>query len=332
MQRCLQLAQKGFGKVSPNPMVGCIIVHEDKIIGEGYHKEYGGLHAEPEALNAVADKSLLSDSTVYVSLEPCAHYGKTPPCAPLLVKSGVRRVVIGALDPYHEVDGRGITILKEGGIDVTSGILKEACEQINKRFITYHTQKRPYIILKWAETADGFMAGKGQKQISGKAAQIRLHQWRTEEDAFMIGTHTLLQDNPQLNSRHWPGKNPVRVVIDMNLKSPGMALNFYDGSQETIILNGVKDAKDGNLQFVRLEDNSPKAIVQALYKSNIQSVVVEGGAELLNSFLQEGLYDEVRVFKSKQLHFADGKRAPALSALALSTEDLGEDELILYFK
>lgn len=330
MQRCLQLAQKGLGKVSPNPMVGCVIVYNDEIIGEGYHKVYGGPHAEPEALGSVLDKSLLPGSTVYVSLEPCAHYGKTPPCAPLLLESGVRRVVIGALDPYREVDGRGIQILKRGGAEVTTGVLGQECETLNKRFMTYHIHKRPYIILKWAETADGFIAGERQEQISGKAAQARLHQWRTEEDAFMVGTNTLLQDNPRLNSRYWPGKNPSRIAIDMALRSEGTKLHFYDGQQDTIILNGIKEGIENNIQFVKIEDRSPQSISGALYERGIQSVVLEGGADLLNSFITQGLFDEIRVFKSKSLHFGKGKVAPVIPASAGIIEDLGDDELILY--
>lgn len=332
MQRCLQLAQKGFGKASPNPMVGCVIVHEYKIIGEGYHSAYGGPHAEPEALRSVTDKSLLPASTVYVSLEPCAHYGKTPPCAPLLVESGVRKVVIGALDPYHEVDGRGVQILKQGGVEVVTGVLRKECEQVNKRFMTYHIHKRPYIILKWAETSDGFIAGEERKQISGKAAQILLHQWRTEEDAFMVGTNTLLQDDPRLNARYWPGKNPTRVAIDMSLRSDGMKLHFYDGSQDTMILNNIKDGIENNIQFVRIGDSSPQSIASALYEKRIQSVVIEGGADLLNSFIAQGLYDEIRVFKSKRLYFGKGRQAPISPLPASATEDLDEDELILYYK
>lgn len=332
MQRCLQLAQKGLGKVSPNPMVGCVIVHGDKIIGEGYHKAYGGPHAEPEAMASLVDKSLLRESTVYVSLEPCAHYGKTPPCAPLLVESGVRKVVIGALDPYHQVDGRGVQILKQGGVEVITGVLQKECEEINKRFITYHVRKRPYIILKWAETSDGFIAGEGRRQISGKAAQTRLHQWRTEEDAFMVGTNTLLNDNPQLNSRNWPGKNPTRIAIDMQLKSGGMQLHFHDGSQDTIILNGIRNGTEGNVQFTRIVDNSPQSIIEAIYNKRIQSVVIEGGARLLNSFIQQGYYDEVRVLRSKRLLWGKGEKVPALPALTSISEDLDDDELILYSK
>lgn len=333
MRRCLQLADLGRGKVAPNPLVGCVIVHEGLIIGEGYHRKFGCSHAEVEAVNSVKNPELLRESTVYVSLEPCSHYGKTPPCADLLVNHQVKKVVIGCVDSNEKVAGKGIAILKAAGIEVETGILEEACRKQNERFFTFHEKKRPFIILKWAETKDGFIAG-GKKQISGKLAQTILHKWRTEEQAFLIGTNTLLEDNPRLNARLWKGNNPLRVAIDFELKSLAFnekhGLCFYDGTQKTMILNGRRDDKTDAVDFVKLNDKSPQAICAALAEENIQSVILEGGRALLQSFLDENLWDELRVFQSKEMLFGNGLSAPLFEAEKISVQDLETDTLSIY--
>ena len=332
MKRCLQLAQKGFGNVSPNPMVGCVIVHEGKIIGEGYHMAYGEAHAEVNAVNAITDQSLLKESDVYVSLEPCAHYGKTPPCAPMLVEKQVKRVVIGTLDPFPLVAGKGAGILKDAGIAVTTGVLEKECRFINRRFFTFHSKKRPYIILKWAESADGFIGTGEHVQISGLAAQRRLHQWRSEEDAFMVGTNTLMDDNPHLSTRLWQGKNPVRIAVDMQLKSAGKPLNFFNRSQRTLILNGIKTETSRGVEYLKIDNSDPLTMMNTLYLSGIQSVVIEGGAQLLDSFIRLNLFDEIRRFKSKKTELGHGVQAPRIDFVPHKTENLVDDELLTYIK
>lgn len=330
MQRCLQLAALGAGKVAPNPMVGCVIVLNDKIIGEGYHKHYGASHAEVNAVDSVQNKELLKDATVYVSLEPCSHFGKTPPCADLLKHCQVKQVVVGCLDPHEQVAGKGVEKLRKAGIDVLVGILENECKYLNRRFITFHEKKRPYVILKWAETKDGFMAGP-EKQISGRLAQQRLHLWRSEEAAFMVGTRTLIEDNPALNVRLVSGNNPIRIAVDNELKSLNHELKFYDQSQATIIINTVKNAKDGLIEFIKVMDTTPNSILNALFERHILSVVIEGGAKLLNSFMQSNTYDEIRVFKSKDKMFLSGLSSPEVLINASVKEDLGEDELLIYY-
>ncbi len=330
LQLAFNLAQKGFGMVSPNPMVGCVIAHNENIIGEGYHQQYGGPHAEVNAINAVTDLSLLRDSTVYVTLEPCSHYGKTPPCANLLIQHGVKKVVIACLDPNPLVAGKGVALLKAAGIEVEVGILENEALAMNKRFITYHTRKRPYIILKWAMSKDGYMSHPDTKQISGHKAQLMLHQWRTQEDAFVIGTETLLIDNPQLNSRLAIGKNPIRMAIDFDLKSQNLPLHFYDQSQKTYLLNGRKESKEGEVEFLKIANKNPDSIVECLYQKSIQSIVIEGGQRLLNSFISAGLYDEIRIFKSKQLILNGGQLAPEIPEFNAAISDLETDELLVY--
>jgi len=324
------LAEKGFGHVSPNPMVGCLIVHNGEIIGSGYHKIYGGPHAEVNAINSVKDANLLKDSIAYVSLEPCSHFGKTPPCADLLIQSDIKKVVIGSLDPNPLVAGQGMEKLKQAGIDVKHGVLEYECKKLNKRFFTFINKKRPYIILKWAESADGFMGSEDTKQISGLAAQKRLHKWRSEEDAFLVGTNTLLQDNPQLNTRLWKGKNPIRVAIDFNLKSEKKHLKFYDQSQRTIILNGLKNEISNGIEFIQIPEHKVETIIHALYQCKISSVVIEGGSELLKSFIAANLYDEIRILKSKKLILSQGIEAPKIDFVASNSEDLIDDFLTLY--
>jgi diaminohydroxyphosphoribosylaminopyrimidine deaminase/5-amino-6-(5-phosphoribosylamino)uracil reductase len=324
------LAEKGFGHVSPNPMVGCLIVQNGEIIGSGYHKEYGGPHAEVNAINEVKDPSLLHGSTAYVSLEPCSHFGKTPPCADLLIKVGIKKVVIGSSDPNPLVAGQGMEKLKQAGIEVKYSVLENECKKLNKRFFTFINKKRPYIILKWAESADGFIGSKDTKQISGLAAQKRLHKWRSEEDAFLLGTNTLLQDNPQLNTRFWKGKNPIRIALDFELKSENKHLKFYDQSQRSIILNGVKNEACNGIEFIKIPDRKIETIIEALYQCKISSVVIEGGSQLLNSFIDSNLYDEIRILKSKKIFLKDGIAAPKIDFVSSSSEDLLDDYLNIY--
>ncbi|MBP5318147.1 MAG: bifunctional diaminohydroxyphosphoribosylaminopyrimidine deaminase/5-amino-6-(5-phosphoribosylamino)uracil reductase RibD [Paludibacteraceae bacterium] len=295
MRRCLQLAKLGSGRVAPNPMVGCVIAVGDKVLSEGYHRQFGGPHAEVNALNALSDKSLLAEATLFVNLEPCSHYGKTPPCARRLIDEGVRRVVIANLDPNPQVSGRGVMLLREAGVEVECGLLEAEGWQLNRRFFTYHTLHRPYITLKWAQTADGFLDGTGEKplRISSDITKCLVHKMRAEEMAILVGTRTALKDNPQLHTRRWYGPHPVRLVFDRNLSVPPTA-HLYESDQPTVFFNAVKDERP---RFVRLDfdaDTLP-AVMQTLYERGLQSLIVEGGAETLRRFLQAGLYDALQV-------------------------------------
>ncbi|WP_316843595.1 bifunctional diaminohydroxyphosphoribosylaminopyrimidine deaminase/5-amino-6-(5-phosphoribosylamino)uracil reductase RibD [Pedobacter psychrodurus] len=339
IKRCLELAALGIGNVSPNPMVGCIIVVNGKIIGEGYHQEYGKAHAEPNAVKAVFDKygdeaeNLLKQATAYVNLEPCAHFGKTPPCADLLVKHQLKKVVIGNRDPFSGVDGKGIEKLKNTGIEVVSGILDEECRYFNRRFFTRVQQQRPYIILKWAETANGYFATKDghQKWISGALAKRLAHQWRSEEDAILIGKQTAIMDNPQLTAREWPGKNPVRLVIDKNLQVP-VSNHIFNTEAKTIIFNEVKTDVIDNIHYIQMEDMHfylAQKIAFQLYLMDIQSVIIEGGANILNQFLSTNLWDEARIFTSSN-SWSDGIPSPAINGNLQEEIQIGNDKLSIY--
>src|SRR6478735_7912973 len=290
MERCIELALRGAGRVAPNPMVGSVLVHDQRIIGEGYHEQYGGPHAEVNCIRSVnpADEHLIASSTLYVSLEPCSHYGKTPPCTNLILEKKIPRVVVGCTDPFPEVNGRGIRILREAGVEVEHGILEAECKELNKRFFFTVQQQRPYIILKWAATSNGMIASaKNSRLMISNALTNRLvHRWRAEEAAIMVGTNTALADDPSLNVRHWTGKSPVRVVIDRNLRLPDN-LKLFDQAVPTIVLNSIKDDKHEQLQYVKLRDDIEpvNAIVAALQELKIQSVLVEGGSALLQSFI-----------------------------------------------
>lgn len=335
MRRALELAQLGSGYTSPNPMVGCVVVHEGQIIGEGWHKAYGGPHAEVNAIAAVEDKSLLPKSRVYVTLEPCSHYGKTPPCTDMLISHGVKDVVICNTDPNPLVAGRGIKKLFDSGAQVTVGVLEEEGLELNKRFFTFHSQKRPYILLKWAETADGFIAAAnyGQEQISGKLAQRLVHKWRSEEQAIMVGSRTALYDNPRLNTRLWHGQNPLRLVIDKQLLLPPH-LHLFDGSQPTVVYTHKQQENRDNLYFVQLQEQElilPQ-IMQDLHQRNILSVMVEGGTFLLESLLQANLWDEALVFKSLHKTLPAGIKAPGMAFGRLQgIQTLGPDQLLHYW-
>ncbi|MFY0627788.1 MAG: bifunctional diaminohydroxyphosphoribosylaminopyrimidine deaminase/5-amino-6-(5-phosphoribosylamino)uracil reductase RibD [Reichenbachiella sp.] len=313
MKRALELAQNGIGNVSPNPLVGCVIVHKDKIIGEGWHEKYGEGHAEVNAVNSVEDKSLLKESTVFVTLEPCAHHGKTPPCADLLINHQVKKVVICNRDPFEQVDGKGIEKLITAGVEVEVGVFEKEGLELNKRFFTFHEKKRPYIILKWAQTADGFVARENfdSKWISGEQSRKLVHKWRAEEDAIMVGTSTARYDNPSLTVRDWKGKNPLRVFIDKNLKLD-KSLNLFDQSTPAVCYNLHKSEKLKNLEYVQLsKENLLEEILDDLYKRKVQSLFIEGGAKLLQSFIDQGLWDEARVFTT-DVKFEKGIEAPKI--------------------
>lgn len=336
MQRCLEIASMGIGNTAPNPMVGALIIHKDHIIGEGYHRVYGEAHAEVNAIAAVEDKSLLKDSTLYVNLEPCSHYGKTPPCADLIVRSGIPRVIIGTTDPNPAVNGRGIAILKQAGCEVVTNVLKEECEALNKRFFTAQKYQRPYIILKWAETADHFIdkirtPEEKPEWITNQASRILVHKWRSEEQAIMIGTETALMDNPRLNVRDWSGKNPVRIILDNHLRLPS-GLNVFDGSVPTIVYTSKEYvSQKPNLQFVKMdfEKDVISSIISHLYCNKIQSILVEGGAALISSLLENNLWDEARVFQGKAL-FHNGIHAPKLTLKPVSEFDIDGVSLRFY--
>jgi diaminohydroxyphosphoribosylaminopyrimidine deaminase/5-amino-6-(5-phosphoribosylamino)uracil reductase len=328
MRRALELAVLGLGAVAPNPVVGCVIVHEGKIIGEGWHRQYGGPHAEVNAVAAVADQALLRKSTVYVTLEPCAHFGKTPPCADLLVHHGVKKVVVANLDPFHLVAGEGIRKLRAAGIEVVTGILDKAGRLVNRRFFTQVERQRPHIILKWAETADGFVARENydSKWISDAYSRQLVHKWRTEESAVLVGARTAQHDNPQLNVRDWTGRDPVRVVIDRFLKL-NRKLGLFDGSQRTLCYNVLTHEEHNNLSLIRLgEEDFLGELVRDLHRQKLQSVIVEGGAFTLQAFIDAGLWDEARVFVSSQT-FGKGIAAPVLKGHKFQDARLDRDVL-----
>lgn len=330
MLRALELASKGLGRVSPNPMVGCVIVYNDKIIGEGWHQKLGEPHAEVNAIDSVIDKSLLPESTVYVTLEPCSHQGKTPPCADLLVKHRVKEVKIANVDSNPLVAGKGVKRLKTNGIKVTTGILEMEGRELNKRFFTFIEKKRPYIILKWAQTTDGFIARKDydSKWISGPQSRKLVHKWRAEEASIMVATHTAKYDNPKLNARDWEGENPVRIVIDKKLELPD-SLNLFDGSIPTLCYNTKKNEVGSGVEWIKIQkENLIEQLLDDLYKRGIQSVFVEGGAALHKSLINARLWDEARVFVSDTI-FGGGIDAARVS-LPHQQELIGKDKLLVY--
>jgi len=330
MHRALQLARLGLGAVSPNPMVGCVIVKKNKIIGEGNHEKYGEGHAEVNAVNSVREESDLEGCTVYVTLEPCAHFGKTPPCAHLLVDSKVGKVVICNQDPNPLVAGKGIDILKDAGIEVVSGVLQEEGKKLNRRFLTYFIKERPYVVLKWAQTADGFIARENfdSKWISNKSARQLVHKWRAEEQAILVGTNTAKHDNPSLTTRNWSGSNPMRIVLDRNLRLES-SLNLFDGVVRTIVFNEREDKTSHNLEYIKLPQLSPFFILKALFERKIQSVFIEGGSATLQSFIDAGLWDEARVFES-QTTFGTGVKSPFLETQPSETFTVDNNVLTIY--
>jgi diaminohydroxyphosphoribosylaminopyrimidine deaminase / 5-amino-6-(5-phosphoribosylamino)uracil reductase len=328
MQRALELARLGLGNTSPNPLVGCVMVREGRIIGEGWHREYGAPHAEVNAIESILDQAQLRGATAYVSLEPCAHFGKTPPCAEKLIEVGVKRVVIATLDTNPLVGGKGIKKLRDAGIDVTVGVLEKESRQVNHRFFTSVEQQTPYIILKWAETADGFIASENreQKWISNIYSRQRVHQWRSQEDAVLVGTHTARVDNPRLNVRDWSGRNPLRVIIDRSLQLP-QDLHIFDRSQPTLLYNCVCEEVGSNMTYVKLsKEDFLNHLLSDLQVRQIQSVMVEGGAQTLSTFIGGGRWHEARIFRSMK-SFGKGILAPVLRGQVVQEEKIMDDQL-----
>lgn len=330
MNRCIELARKGAGSVAPNPMVGAVLVHDGKIIGEGWHEQYGEAHAEVNCIHQAIQNGhteLIPHSTIYVSLEPCVHFGKTPPCSDLIIQHKIPKVVIGCRDPFEEVNGKGIEKLQAAGVETVVDVLKDECRELNKRFFTFHQQHRPYIILKWAQTANGKIAAAlnppeggtntnpviQRLLISNEFTNRLVHQWRSEEAAILVGTNTALLDDPQLTNRYWPGKQPLRLVLDKEQRLPATLQLFKEGAK-TIVFNTIKHSEEGNIQYFQISNdaNAVHQIVQALYQLNIQSVLVEGGAKLLQSFIDEGIWDEARVIENEELKIENGLNAPDL--------------------
>jgi diaminohydroxyphosphoribosylaminopyrimidine deaminase/5-amino-6-(5-phosphoribosylamino)uracil reductase len=335
MSRCIALAKNGLGTTYPNPMVGSVIVYNDKIIGEGWHKKAGEPHAEVNAVNSVQDKSLLKKATIYVSLEPCSHFGKTPPCCDLIIKNKIPNVVIGTVDPNVKVAGNGIKKLIEAGIHVTIGILEDECNELNKRFFTFHQKKRPYIILKWAESQDGFIAPLERHEkkpvwITNVYSRQLVHKWRTEEQAILVGTQTVIDDNPKLNARDWHGNNPIRLLLDQNNRIPEEHAVF-DNQIKTIVFTQSTNAvnKENTIfEVIDFKQNIATQIAEVLFQHQIQSVIIEGGLQTLQTFIDANLWDEARIFIGK-LTFGNGTKAPQISKSIYKKNAISDDELII---
>ncbi len=319
MRRALQLARGGAGHVSPNPMVGAVVVHDGTIVGEGYHRRWGQAHAEVNAIASVKDRSLLPASTVYVTLEPCAHYGKTPPCAQLLIDSRVARVVVGTLDPFAKVAGRGVAMLREAGIAVTVGVLEEECRDLNRRFLTAHSEGRPWVMLKWAQSADGFIAPRGGRcALSSPLTTTLMHRERALVDAIVVGARTVAIDDPSLTVRHWSGNSPLRVVLSRRASLPAESKVLTDGDP-TLIYTKSKNLKEGAVEWVSLDTSQPASWLEDLYRRGVTSVMVEGGANVLTQLIASGLWDEARIETAPTL-LHDGVPAPAITGQELSKE------------
>ena len=336
MKRSLALAEKAIGNTYPNPLVGAVIVYDNKIIGEGWHQKAGEPHAEVNAINQVSDKTLLTESTLYVNLEPCSHFGKTPPCADLIVKSGIKRVVIASTDPNPRVAGRGILRLKESGVEVIEAVLKKEAEFLNRRFYTFHKKKRPYIIMKWAQTEDGFISPLTKTNrpfwISNTLSKQKVHQWRSQEASILVGVQTVVTDNPILNTREWLGNNPLRLILDPSNRIPKDATLLKD-ELRTIIFCKNKTAQNlkKNKEYQILNPFNLDSLVEFCYKKNILSIFVEGGQKTLNYFIKQELWDEARVFTSKR-NLKKGIKSPEFYAPLFSEEELGDNRLKIYFK
>ena len=340
INRCLQLAENGLGRTYPNPMVGSVVVHNNRIIGEGWHRKAGEPHAEVNAINSVREKSLLSSASIFVSLEPCSHYGKTPPCSDLIIASGIKKVYIGTVDPFSQVAGRGIQKLMTAGCKVMVGILEKECQELNKRFFSFVTKKRPYIILKWAESADGFISPEDLSQTERKPIWITnpysrqlVHKWRSEEQAILVGTNTAVADNPSLTTRSWHGPNPVRIVLDRQQRIPA-ASNLFDGKIKTIVLteggsSQIPSSENIEKRGIDFEMSLPQQICDLLYQQGLQSVIIEGGRQTLQSFIDEGIWDEAKVFTGN-VRFGKGVRAPEFSGTLVSESSVQTDSLKIY--
>ena len=341
MERCLELASKGLGSVAPNPMVGCVIVYKDRIVGEGYHRAFGEAHAEVNAISSVQEPGILARATLYVNLEPCSHVGKTPSCASLILDRKIARVVIGTEDPNPLVDGEGIKMLRERGLKVRTGVLREDCLETNKRFFTFHRKKRPWILLKWARTRDGFIDKQRRDKdperinwITGSEARQWVHKWRSEEQAVLVGTRTALLDDPALTVRLWKGRNPLRLVIDRESILPGQ-LKLFDGTTETLVFTSrpekIHKKIRKNAECIALPGGTDyiPAILEHLHSRDIQSLIVEGGTTLLDSFIRSGLWDEARVFTGNR-YFRKGVPSPVLDLEPVRQISIGSDLLEYY--
>jgi len=347
MYRCLQLAKLGAGHVAPNPMVGAVLVHEGRIIGEGFHEKYGMSHAEVNCLNAVkpSEANLIAASTLYVSLEPCSHYGKTPPCADLIIEKKIPKVVIGCTDPFVEVKGRGIDKLQKAGIEVLLNVLEKECIELNKRFFTFHLQHRPYVVLKWAQSANGKMAraDRARFQISNEFSRRLVHKWRSEEASILVGTNTALSDDPELNNRLWDGANPIRLVTDMELRLPN-TLKLFNSQIPTIVFNarqhtiekiafhsGHPLGKEGVCYYqVTTDVDLVTQLMHGLYQMKVQSVLVEGGAKLLQSFIDQNYWDEIRLITNSALRMEEGIASPSFSGARIEEEELFSDRIEIF--
>jgi diaminohydroxyphosphoribosylaminopyrimidine deaminase/5-amino-6-(5-phosphoribosylamino)uracil reductase len=336
ISRCLQLAKLGEGAVAPNPMVGAVLVCNNSIIGEGYHQQFGGPHAEVNCIHSVADEHipLIKESTLYVSLEPCSHFGKTPPCADLIIRYGIKKVVIAVTDPFEKVSGSGIKKLEEAGVETILGVLEAEARELNKYFFHFHKKQAPFITLKWAETADGYIAGPDFQQlaISNAISNRWVHRLRATHAAIMVGYHTALHDDPALTTRYWPGQNALRIVIDKQLQLP-QTLRLLNDGLPTLVLNRCEQKKIGNLEYhlLNAEESVMTQVMRLLYQKNILSLLVEGGAILLQSCLDEGCWQEAFQIKNTQLHIGEGTRAPKMVAVAQQEFKLLSDE-ISFFK
>lgn len=332
MLRALELAARGLGHTSPNPQVGCVITRNNSIIGEGWHMKYGEAHAEVNAINQVPDQEWLKESEMYVTLEPCSHYGKTPPCADLIISKGIRKVFISQVDPNPVVNGRGIKKLKDAGIMVETGLLENDARILNKRYLTAFHEGRPYVILKWAQSLDGYIARENydSKWISNDLSRQLVHKWRSEEDAVLVGFNTARYDNPQLNVRNWAGRNPLRVVIDTSLELP-KDLKIYDNSQATAIINTIHEDKNQNTEWIKVSPgNMIPPLLKQLCDKGIYSVMVEGGSATISEFIVNDLWDEARVFTGNKM-FRSGIQAPELKSQQLyESKNIGDDSLMIY--
>ena len=333
--RCIELAKNGFGTTYPNPMVGSVIVYDGEIIGEGWHRKAGEAHAEVNAIRSVKDPSVLDKATIYVSLEPCSHFGKTPPCSDLIIENKIPNVVIGTVDSNTKVAGNGIKRLREAGTNVIVGILEKECHELNQRFFTFHEKKRPYIILKWAQTQDGFIAPLEKKEqkpvwITNSYSRQLVHKWRAEEQAILVGTQTVIDDNPQLNTRDWEGNNPIRIVIDQNNRIPKTA-NVFDNQVKTFVFSKNKAmlaSENIIYESIDFQQNIAQQILERLYQQQIQSIIIEGGAQTLQTFIDANLWDEARVFIGNS-QFGNGIKAPILNTAPSKKEKIGTDELLI---
>ena len=334
MARALELAAHGLGTTYPNPLVGCVIVHKDTIIGQGFHHHAGGPHAEVVAISQIQDDALLRESTLYVTLEPCSHFGKTPPCANLILAKKIPHVVICNTDPNPKVAGSGIKLLRDAGVVVQTGVLESAGREVNRRFFTFFEKHRPYIILKWAQSADGFLAPETREEkrpvwITGNRSRQVVHKWRTEEQAILIGTKTALDDNPELTARYWHGNQPLRILIDKTRKVKPES-HIFDSQSKTVVFHDSETTAPVNAQLIRVAfDDVPARVVKNLYQMGLQSVIVEGGAKTLESFIKAGLWDEARVFTGL-VKFGQGTAAPQIEARIIERTTVGDDQLILY--